>query len=73
MKLLVGPSPAINDEHEVEADAEKKKKEEEEEEEKGEGDVLPGKGRLHGGEDGWRRPPRPKSCLGRKGGEKAMV
>ena len=36
-------------------------------------DVIPGKGRLHGGDEGWRRPPRPKSCLGRKGGEKAMV
>ena len=38
----------------------------------GEADV-PGKGRLHGGDEGCRRPPRPKSCRGRKGGEKAMV
>ena len=36
-------------------------------------DVIPGKGRLHGGDEGWRRPPRPKSGLGRKGGENAML
>ena len=34
---------------------------------------VPGKGRLQGGDEGWSRPPRPKSCLGRKGGENAML
>ena len=70
MKLLVGPSPEKLiplDEAEDEVEAAGQEDEDEDE------DVIPGKGRLHGGDEGWRRPPRPKSCLGRKGGENAMV
>ena len=62
--------PNLKGNHVREADSED---DEEEDGVEGDDDVIPGKGRLHGGDEGWRRPPRPKSGRGRKGGENAML